>query len=198
MAPTNHMLSILGMALLALAPASALPNNSGPPSRADHRPAQSSTAATTPTSKRTAAEVVTELNLIPNPEKGYFIETFRDAANITTNGQPRSASTAIYYLLEGAVGDSLWHRVDAAEVWHYYAGAPLVLSLSRNDGIPPARHVLGPDVFGGERPQVVIPGLVWQSARSLGEWTLVGTTVAPGFIESGFELADPGWTPNGA
>ncbi|KAL8401106.1 hypothetical protein RB594_001223 [Gaeumannomyces avenae] len=198
MAPTIHMLSIFAMAWVALSPTSALPSTNGPRSRADHRPIQSSKAATTPISKRTAAEVVAELNLIPNPEKGYFIETFRDAANITANGQPRSASTAIYYLLEGAAGDSFWHRVDAAEVWHYYAGAPLVLSLSRDDGVPPARHVLGPDVFAGDRPQVVIPGLVWQSARSLGEWTLVGTTVAPGFVESGFELADPSWTPNGA
>ncbi|KLU92895.1 hypothetical protein MAPG_11847 [Magnaporthiopsis poae ATCC 64411] len=194
MAPTNPLLSFLTLALLALGPASALPSKAGPPSL--HHPGQS---PGTPVSKRTAAEVIAALNLVPNPEKGYFVETFRDAANITTNSQQqRSASTAIYYLLEGAAGDSIWHRVDAAEVWHYYAGAPLVLSLSRDDGVPPTRHALGPDVFDGQRPQVVIPGSVWQSARSLGAWTLVGNTVAPGFIESGVELADPGWTPKGA
>ncbi|KAK3352530.1 RmlC-like cupin domain-containing protein [Lasiosphaeria hispida] len=152
-----------------------------------------------PISQRTAQEVVAQLNLIPNVEKGYFIETFRDSENVTTAaaGVPtRAASTAIYYLLEGAVGDSVWHRVDAAEVWHYYAGAPLTLSLSYDDGTPLRKVKLGPDVFEGQSPQVAIRKWEWQSARSLGSWTLVGTTVAPGFEVAGSELAEPGWVPN--
>jgi predicted cupin superfamily sugar epimerase len=158
----------------------------------------------TPVNDRTAAEVIAALNLIPNPEGGYFVESFRDAqlvraANATTSpSTARAASTAIYYLLEGATGDSLWHRVtDAAEVWHYYAGAPLNLTLSWNDGGAPEVAALGPDVFAGERPQVVVARNQWQSARSLGAWTLVGTTVAPGFTEAGVELADPSWVPLG-
>lgn len=132
----------------------------------------------TPIHKRTAQEVITKLNLIPNVEKGYFVETFRDVENVTrTDGKPsRSASTAIYYLLEGASGFSHWHRVDAVEVWHYYAGAPLVLSLAVGDGSPVRNVTLGPDVFAEQQPQVAIAKWEWQRARSLGEWTLVGTT----------------------
>ncbi|KAF6817231.1 cupin family protein [Colletotrichum plurivorum] len=145
--------------------------------------------------RHTAQEVVDKLGLVPNPEKGYFIETFRDPD--TTAGN-RSVSTAIYYLLEGSVGPSIWHRVDAAEVWHYYAGAPLTLSLSYDDGNPVEDVVLGPDVFDDQRPQYAIAKNRWQRATSLGRWTLVGTTVAPGFTEEGVELADPGWMPNRA
>lgn len=134
----------------------------------------------------TAAEIVALLELQPHPEGGWFRETFRD------EGEGRATSTAIYYLLaEGQV--SAWHRVDAAEVWHFYVGAPLELEVSDGKGLTTWR--LGPDVAAGEQPQaVVLPGH-WQSARSTGEWTLVGCTVAPGFEFSGFEMAPPGWTP---
>ncbi|KAI0004862.1 RmlC-like cupin domain-containing protein [Xylariaceae sp. FL0662B] len=121
---------------------------------------------------RTAQEVVDKLGLIPNEEKGYYIQTFEDTASCGN----RSASTAIYYLLEGSAGSSVWHRVDAVEVWHYYAGAPLTLSLSYDDGNPVVKKVLGPDIFDGEQPQVVVAKWQWQSARSSGDWTLVGTT----------------------
>ncbi|KAK6949950.1 hypothetical protein Daesc_008273 [Daldinia eschscholtzii] len=153
-----------------------------------------------PINQRSAQEVISQLNLIPNEEKGYYVQTFEDADSVTrasSNGT-RSASTAIYYLLEGAAGSSYWHRVDAVEVWHYYAGAPLTLSLSNNDGKPSINKVLGPDVFNNEQPQVVIPKGTWQSALSSGKWTLVGTTVAPGFVPDGVELAPPNWKPDGA
>ncbi|KAK3296631.1 RmlC-like cupin domain-containing protein [Chaetomium fimeti] len=149
----------------------------------------------TPIHKRTAQEVIAQLNLIPNVEKGYYVETFRDTDNVT---ESRSISTAIYYLLEGHEGHSHWHRVDAVEVWHYYAGAPLTLSLSHDDGSPVREVKLGPDVFAGQQPQLAIGKWEWQRARSWGDWTLVGTTVAPGFDPSGFELAEPDWMPNGA
>ncbi|KAI2465998.1 cupin superfamily protein [Annulohypoxylon bovei var. microspora] len=155
-----------------------------------------------PINHRSAQELVAQLNLIPNEEKGYYLQTFEDPASVVwpVNGTntTRSASTAIYYLLEGSVGSSYWHRVDSVEVWHYYAGAPLTLSLSNNDGQAPVKNLLGPDVFNGQQPQVAIPKDTWQSALSHGEWTLVGTTVAPGFIPDGVELAPPGWEPNGA
>jgi predicted cupin superfamily sugar epimerase len=133
----------------------------------------------TPINKRTAQEVIKQLNLIPNIEKGYYVETFRDADNVTTASggtADRSASTAIYYLLEGSDGFSHWHRVDATEVWHYYAGAPMTLSLSLDDGSPVRDMKLGPDVFVGQQPQVAIGKWEWQRAKSLGAWTLVGTT----------------------
>ena len=134
-------------------------------------------------------DIIQMLGLDPHPEGGHFAETFRDVA--TANG--RSAGTAIYYLLR-AGERSHWHRVDAAEIWHYYAGAALKLEIS-GEGEPPLAHVLGADLEKGERPQAVVPARFWQAAQSLGEWTLVGCTVSPGFEFSGFEMAPPGWEP---
>lgn len=136
-----------------------------------------------------AAEVIRLLELKPHPEGGHYRETFRDPAG----PEGRGFSTAIYYLLD--VGEtSEWHRVDAAEIWHHYAGAPLVITLSPN-GHDASAHHLGKDLSAGQRPQIVVPAGHWQSATSLGAWTLVGCTVAPGFAFSGFEMAPPGWRP---
>jgi predicted cupin superfamily sugar epimerase len=138
-----------------------------------------------------AAEVIRALDLQPHPEGGRFRETFRDVRSVDGG---RAASTAIYFLL--ARGErSHWHRIDAAEVWHFYAGAPLQLELAAGEAASVARVILGIDLAGGERPQVVLPAGTWQAAQSLGEWTLVGCTVAPGFAFKGFELAPAGWSP---
>lgn len=122
--------------------------------------------------KHTAQEVIARLNLTANVEKGFYAQTFEDPAKVDN----RSVSTAIYYLLEGVDGPSYWHRVDAVEIWHYYTGAPLKLSLSNDDGNPVRQAILGPDIFKDERPQVAIQKMEWQHAQSLGDWTLVGTT----------------------
>ncbi|HEX2555395.1 MAG TPA: cupin domain-containing protein [Microvirga sp.] len=138
----------------------------------------------------TADEVVRRLGLEPHPEGGFYRETFRDPR---TDADGRAASTAIYYLL--GTGDvSEWHRVDAAEVWHWHAGAPLVITVSEN-GHEASAHHLGPAFAAGQVPQFVVPAGWWQSATSLGAWTLVGCTVAPGFTFAGFEMAPPGWRP---
>jgi hypothetical protein len=135
-----------------------------------------------------AEEIIQRLGLQPHPEGGHFRETFRDPRRV--NG--RAASTAIYFLLaEGEVAH--WHRVDAAELWHFYAGAPLELSIADEHG--QSIIALGPDLGAGQQPQAVVPALAWQSARSLGAWTLVGCTVAPGFEFTGFELAPKDWRP---
>ncbi len=141
-------------------------------------------------SRLSAAEIIARLDLKPHPEGGHFRETFRDPAG----RDGRAASTAIYFLL--ARGErSHWHRIDAAEVWHYYEGSSLALSIA-HDG--PAQTVrLGADLDSGERPQAVVPAHAWQAAESLGDWTLVGCTVAPGFDFSTFELAEPDWSPKG-
>lgn len=137
----------------------------------------------------TPKEIIATLGMERHPEGGWYVQTFRDEA-----GGTRGHSTAIYYLLE-AGERSHWHRVhDAAEVWHHYAGSPLALFLSK-DGRTGERYVLGPDLPGGERPQIVVPANWWQSAEPLGDWTLVGCTVAPGFEFSSFEMAPPGWEP---
>ena len=138
----------------------------------------------------TAAGIIAALGLARHPEGGWYAETFRD--NREAGG--RGHSTAIYFLLEG--GDvSAWHRVrDAAEVWHFYAGATLEIRVfDETEGT--VSFTLGNDLAAGERPQAVVPANRWQTARSLGDWTLVGCTAAPGFDFSQFELAEPGWEP---
>lgn len=136
-----------------------------------------------------AETIVRLLGLSPHPEGGYYRETFRDPA---PDGG-RGAVTTIHFLL--AAGQrSAWHRVDAIEIWHYHGGAPLALDVVA-EGRGRERHVLGMDLAAGERPHVVVPGHAWQSAESLGAWTLVGCAVAPAFRFSGFELAPPGWEP---
>ncbi len=136
-----------------------------------------------------AADVIARLKLAPHPEGGWYRETFRDERMV----DGRAASTAILFLLD--VGEvSEWHRVDAVEVWHWHAGAPLVITISP-DGHDAAAHHLGPDIMVGQRPQFAVPQGHWQTATSLGAWTLVGCTVAPGFRLEGFELAPRGWRP---
>ena len=138
-----------------------------------------------------AGDVIRLLDLQPHPEGGHYRETFRDLQSVD-GVSGRAASTAIYFLLrDGEI--SRWHRVDAAEVWHWYAGAPLALSVI--EGAQKLEVRLGLDLTAGERPQAVVPAHAWQQARSLGAWTLVGCTVAPGFEFAGFEMAPPSFDP---
>jgi len=138
----------------------------------------------------TAAEIIARLELKPHPEGGYYRETFRDK-RVDANG--RSFSTAIYFLL--ARGErSQWHRIDAVEIWHYYAGSALTLRIA-HDGCTQHTVRLGPDISQGERPQAIVPAQAWQTAETGGDWTLVGCTVAPGFEFASFELAPKEWAP---
>lgn len=142
-------------------------------------------------SSLSAREIIRLLALQPHPEGGHFRETFRDPEMDATG---RSVGTAIYYLLEaGEVSE--WHRCDASEIWHYYAGAPMVITISPN-GHDAAAHHLGPNLSTGQRPQILVPKNHWQSATSLGAWTLVGCTVSPGFEFAGFEMAPKDWRPS--
>ncbi|MYA87779.1 MAG: cupin domain-containing protein [Boseongicola sp. SB0662_bin_57] len=134
-----------------------------------------------------ADEVIACYGLEPHPEGGHYRETFRAPA---ADGG-REAVSAIYYFLK-AGETSAWHRIDAVEIWHHHAGAPLRLALC-SDGMTVTRRLLG--TGGAAEPQAVVPAGCWQSAVSLGEWTLVGCTVAPAFEFSGFELASPEWRP---
>ena len=141
-------------------------------------------------SEQSADAIIRLLDLQPHPEGGYFRETFRDSR---VDAEGRSASTAIYFLLKaGQV--SRWHRIDTAEIWHWYAGAPLELTIAEAKRII-ATVTLGSGLCEGQRPQAVVPAHHWQAARTLGAWTLVGCTVAPGFEFSRFELADATFQP---
>ena len=137
----------------------------------------------------TAADIIARLELKPHPEGGHYRETFRDPR---TGADGRSRSTAIYFLL--ARGErSHWHRIDAVEIWHYYAGSALILQIADDGGKRSVK--LGPDLAADERPQAIVPAQAWQAAESTGDWTLVGCTVAPGFDFAKFELAPQGWEP---
>jgi uncharacterized protein len=138
----------------------------------------------------TAADIIAQLGLEPHPEGGHYRETFRDP-RLDANG--RALSTAIYFLLARGAR-SHWHRIDAVEVWHYYAGSALLLQIADDSGARSVR--LGPDLASGEVPQAIVPAQAWQAAESSGDWTLVGCTVAPGFEFSAFELAPGDWKPS--
>jgi len=135
-----------------------------------------------------AAAIIAALGLAPHPEGGWYRETFRAA------GTGRSAVTAIHFLLQSGQ-TSRWHRVDAAEIWCWHAGAPLALGIAPGQGGPPRWHVLGPDVLAGETPQAVVPAGDWQAARADAGWALVSCVVAPGFDFAGFTLAPADWQP---
>lgn len=140
-------------------------------------------------SKLSAGEVIALLGLEPHIEGGFYRQTFSDQPD--ASGRP--VSTLIYYMLtDGQAG--AWHKVDAAEVWHWYAGAPMTLRISR-DGRVVTNYLLGTDLAAGQRPQAVVPPGAWQQAKVEGDWALVGCTVAPGFQFSKFEQAEPGWEP---
>jgi predicted cupin superfamily sugar epimerase len=132
-----------------------------------------------------AASVIAALDLRPHPEGGHYRETWRDAP---ADGS-RGAGTSILFLLR-ADEVSHWHRVDAAELWVWQAGAPLMLRRS-----PDGNAVLGPDIGAGESPHTVVNPGVWQAARSLGAWSLCCCVVTPAFRFEGFELAAPDWQP---
>lgn len=133
-----------------------------------------------------ADSLIAALALAPHPEGGFYRETW------VAGGEGRPAGTCIYFLLRGS-DTNRWHKVDAAEIWHFYVGAPLVLSMSETDTGPARDHVLGSDIAAGQRPQLIVPPDHWQMARSTGDFTLVGCTVSPGFLFERFTLASDGF-----
>ncbi|PQO23627.1 cupin [Rhodobacteraceae bacterium WD3A24] len=133
-----------------------------------------------------ADAIIETLDLTAHPEGGWFRETWR------AEGPGRPSGTAILFLLR-AGEDSHWHRVDATEIWHYHAGAPLTLRIAEADTGPARAHALGADIAAGEMPQIIVPAHHWQAAATTGAWTLVSCTVSPGFRFEGFELAPAGF-----
>jgi predicted cupin superfamily sugar epimerase len=134
-------------------------------------------------------QIIARLGLVPHPEGGHYVETWRDRPE----GGGRGSGTAIYYLLR-AGERSHWHRIDATEIWLFHAGDPLVLRLSE-DGRTEHAVIMGPDIAAGQAAQVVVPPHVWQAAEPVGDWTLLSCTVAPAFEFDGFEMAPLGWNP---
>jgi len=134
----------------------------------------------------TADQLIEKLALKPHPEGGHYRETW------VADNAGRPVGTAIYFLLK-AGERSHWHKVDAVEIWHFYAGAPLILSLAETETGPAKDHLLGPDLFENQSPQIIVPTDHWEAARTTGEFTLVGCTVSPGFQFDGFTLAPAGF-----
>jgi len=133
---------------------------------------------------RPGEHLIAALDLAPHPEGGWYRRTWADEA---PEGRRPRGSAIYYLLLEGEV--SAPHRIDATELWHFYAGDPLELRREWPDGRCDD-VVMGPDVAGGQSPQVVVAAGVWQSARPLGRYALLGATVTPAFSFSGFELRE--------
>lgn len=151
----------------------------------DDRPAEGSAAAT-----READALAAALGLVPHPEGGRYRETYR----APTPARGRAAASQILFLLQ-AGERSRWHRLDADEIWHFYQGVPLALSIAPAAG-EIRTVVLGTDLAGGQQPHAVVPAGAWQTAEPVGDgWSLLGCTVAPGFEFAGFELAPDGWRP---
>jgi predicted cupin superfamily sugar epimerase len=137
---------------------------------------------------RPGEELIARLRLQPHPEGGWYRRTWVAPADSEDPGARPAGSAIFYLLLEGEV--SAAHRIDATELWHFYAGDPLELTCEQGEGSP-LRTVLGPDVAAGQVPQFVVEAGVWQSARPLGRYSLVGATVTPAFRFDGFELRRP-------
>ncbi len=136
----------------------------------------------------TADDIIAALALAPHPEGGHYRQTWIEE----TDQETRPAGTAIYFLLK-AGEQSHWHKVDAAEIWHFHAGAPLTLSIAETETGPARDHTLGPLPANGAEPQIIVPKDHWQAAHSTGDWTLVSCTVSPGFSFDGFTLAPQGF-----
>lgn len=134
-----------------------------------------------------AEAIIRALDLSPHPEGGWYRQTW-----VGPEAGGRASGTCIWFLLK-AGERSHWNRVDAAEIWHHYAGSPVILSVSETDTGPARDNRLGPDVLSGERPQIIVPAHHWQAAATTGGWSLVGCTVSPGFRFEGFALAPPGF-----
>jgi predicted cupin superfamily sugar epimerase len=142
----------------------------------------------------TAETIIARLQLTPHPEGGWYRQTWRAEVPADAGGGARPTATAIHFLLE-AHQCSHWHKVDAAELWFWHAGAPIVLSIAADEAQPARDLVLGPDVAAGQQPQALVPTYHWQAAVPQGGWALVSCVVSPGFDFAGFELAPPGWSP---
>lgn len=135
-----------------------------------------------------ASSIIERFGLLRHPEGGWYRQTWQaDAAPGV-----RPAGTSILFLLK-AGECSHWHKVDAAEIWHFHAGEPLSLWISPDDVGPATRHVLGSDFPEGQTPQAIVPEFHWQRAETTGSWSLVGCTVSPGFTFEGFTLAERGF-----
>jgi len=134
-----------------------------------------------------AQDIIDALDLEPHPEGGHYRQTWIDK---DSDGRP--TGTCIYFLLKAGKA-SHWHKVDAVEIWHYHAGAPLTLKLAETNVGPRSDTRLGPDILNGERPQGIVPKDWWQAAETTGDWTLVSCTVSPGFSFDGFVLAEDGF-----
>lgn len=135
----------------------------------------------------TPETLIAHLDLAPHPEGGHYRQTW-----IETTGAGRPAGTCIYFLLKQGER-SHWHSVDATEIWHFYAGSPLILSVSASRTGPASDQVLSPNIASGHSPQIIVPKDHWQAAHAPDGWALVGCTVSPGFTFEGFTLAPPGF-----
>jgi predicted cupin superfamily sugar epimerase len=133
-----------------------------------------------------ARALIGKLGLQPHPEGGSYREFYRSEESVRTTRGTRAAITAIYYLLErGQI--SRWHVVEADEIWHFYEGSPLELLAYDAVARTLVRCLLGNATDDQQRVAVIRKG-VWQAARTVGDFSLVGCDVGPGFAFEDFRL----------
>ncbi|WP_454829805.1 cupin domain-containing protein [Pseudoxanthomonas wuyuanensis] len=133
-------------------------------------------------------ELIRTLELAPHPEGGYFRRIFESSKRTEVNGIERPTLTAIKFLIPTGIV-TRWHRVDATEIWDWHEGGPLELSMFDPETRSLSRTQLDTSARGGQQAQVV-PAGIWQSARSLGEYSLMDCSVSPGFVWMGFQLLE--------
>ncbi|MCL6267857.1 cupin domain-containing protein [Flagellimonas myxillae] len=140
--------------------------------------------------------LIEKFELAPHPEGGYFKETYRSKGSIALDALPqeyegsRNFSTSIYFLLTSDTF-SAFHKIKQDEIWHFYAGSPLMLYIISESG-ELSEHCIGNDFEAGEVPQLVVPGNHWFAAQTIEKdsYSFVGCTVAPGFDFADFVLPE--------
>jgi predicted cupin superfamily sugar epimerase len=145
----------------------------------------------------TAGQIIKHFKMQPLPQEGgFFIETYRAAEVLKKEILPaglsgdRNISTVILYLLT-AKTVSLMHRLKCDEMFHFYLGDPVTMLQLHPDGSSEI-ITLGHDILNEQKVQVLVPKGTWQGAfiQSVGKFSLMGCSVAPGFDEADFELGD--------
>lgn len=142
----------------------------------------------------TRPELAERLDLRPHPEGGWYRETWRGRADFEPEGYGgrRACATGIYFLLQPGER-SRWHVVRSDELWLWHRGGPLTISLGGTGDSPAEVQevILGPDIAAGQRPQVLVPGGVWQAAApATATEVLVSCVVSPGFDFADFRMGE--------
>src|SRR5213594_4131816 len=142
----------------------------------------------------TADEVRKLLKLEPHATCGFVRVTFMSKERIASGGLPapfaagRPLGSALYFMVTPGAPVRL-HRIRNEQLYHYYLGDPLEVFLLHADGST-ERVIVGPDLRGGQRVQLLIPGNTFHTAKLIGgrQWFLGASTEWPGVVPADVEI----------